>query len=62
MAKDALRYWLRPRIDLDGDVRWGIVEATARPTPECLGPYENVAEAAQAAEPDRLAVSRFEPS
>lgn len=47
-----VRYWLRPRISPDGDIRWAIIETAFRPTPESLGPFPGIGEAVSAAEPD----------
>jgi len=50
-------YWLRPTPCRHGEVRWHVIEASGRPTPDCMGPFGTVGEAVAAAEPDGLAES-----
>ena len=50
-------YWLRPTACRHGEVRWHVIEATHRPTPQCMGPFVTVTDAVSSAEPDGLAAS-----
>jgi len=54
MSARSPRVWLRPSVAPDGDLVWDVLEASARPTRESLGPWDDAAAAVAAAEPDRV--------
>lgn len=57
MTVRSQRFWLRPRVAPDGDVRWSVIETPFRPSPESLGPYADPGEAVAAAEPDEACLT-----